>query len=224
MKVINLHGKIAERFGARWELEVESVIEALRAIEANTGCFFRYLSENKEENKTFSFILDDCPQKIEKEEELLTSLPSKCKEFHIIPNAEGAGPLAPFLVPLMISLATGFIMRALFRPPKPEEEKRTKSFLFSNAENVTSQGVPVPIAYGRLLVGSVVVSATMRHVDRGSVDSTSRSSNVANVEVHIPFVDSVHNLSQFIRETDEYSPVFEGSDPKGSFSLGNPGE
>jgi len=224
MKIINLHGKIGKEFGERWELDVESIVEALRAIEANTGRFFQYLSKNREENKTFSFILDGCDQKIDKEEELLAPLPARCKEFHIIPNAEGAGPLTPFFVNLAIALATGFIMRALFKPPKPEEEKRTKSFLFSGAENVTSQGIPVPIGYGRLLVGSVVVSATMRHVDRSSVDATSRASNAEDPTVHIPFVDSVFNLSQFIRETEEYSPLFESSDPKGVFSLRNPGE
>ena len=56
MKIVNLHGKIAERFGARWELEVDSIIEALRAVDANTGDFFDYLSRNRQENKTFSFI------------------------------------------------------------------------------------------------------------------------------------------------------------------------
>ena len=45
MKIINLHGKIAKEFGERWELDVESIVEALRAIEANTGRFFQYLSK-----------------------------------------------------------------------------------------------------------------------------------------------------------------------------------
>ena len=170
MKIINLHGKIAEKFGAKWTLDVESIIEALRAIDANTGDFFRYLSESQQENKTFSFILDGCDAKIEREEELLTPLPKKCKEFHIIPNAEGA--LQAFIVPLLISVATGFIMRALFKPPKPKEEKQSKSFLFQGEENVAEQGVPVPLGYGRLLTGSIVASATMRHVDRDTVDAT----------------------------------------------------
>ena len=54
MKIVNLHGKLAEKFGARWELEINSISEALRAINANTGDFFDYLSEKQEENKISS--------------------------------------------------------------------------------------------------------------------------------------------------------------------------
>ena len=128
MKIVNLHGKLAEKFGSRWELEINSISEALRAINANTGDFFDYLSEKQEENKTFSFILEDCKQKIETVEEILTPLPKKCTEFHIMPNAEGG--MAEIAVPLAISVITGVIIRALFKPPKPEEEKQSKSFLF----------------------------------------------------------------------------------------------
>lgn len=231
MKIINLHGKIGKEFGERWELDVESIVEGIRAIEANTGRFFQYLIKNKEENKTFSFILDDCPQKIEKEEELLAPLPEKCKEFHIIPNAEGAWQAFTFIV---VALATGFIMRALFKPPKPEEEKQTKSFLFSGGQNVSQQGVPVPLGYGRLLVGSVVISATMNHVDRHYVDYTSESLN-SDFE-HVQFFNygnfnvetyggGYDNLIKYMDEKENPSTgpgLVDSQDPSGPFSLSPP--
>jgi len=218
MKIVHLHGKIAERFGARWELEVDSIVEALRAIDANAGNFFDYLSENRQENKTFSFILDGCSQKIERKEELLTPIPRQCKEFHIIPNAEGAGPATPFIVNFIIAIAAGFIMRALFKPPKPEEEKRTKSFLFGGAVNVTNQAVPVPLGYGRLLVGSTVVSSTMRHIDRARVDVgvTAKSDG----SEHVTFRKWPHNLSRYEQDKEETGSLFELADPEGVFSLG----
>ena len=58
MKIINLHGKIGKEFGERWELDVASIIEGMRAIEANTGRFFQYLTKNREENKTFSYKIE----------------------------------------------------------------------------------------------------------------------------------------------------------------------
>ena len=218
MKIVHLHGKIAERFGARWELEVESIVEALRAIDANTGNFFDYLSKNRQENKTFSFILDGCDQKIERKEELLTPIPKKCREFHIIPNAEGATGVELFVVNLIVSIAAGFIMRALFKPPKPEEEKRTKSFLFGGAANVTNQAVPVPLGYGRLLVGSTVVSSTMRHIDRARVDVgvTAKSDG----SEHVTFKKWPHNLSRYEQDKEETGSLFELADPEGVFSLG----
>ena len=215
MKIVNLHGKLAEKFGSRWELEINSISEALRAINANTGDFFDYLSEKQEENKTFSFILEDCKQKIETVEEILTPLPKKCTEFHIMPNAEGG--MAEIAVPLAISVITGVIIRALFKPPKPEEEKQSKSFLFGGAENVASQGVAVPLGYGRLLVGSVVVSATMRHVDRNNVDF--QNSNSSDIRQHVTYNKWPKNLSRFTSQ-DNSSAMLERVDPKGVFSLG----
>ena len=224
MRIVNLHGKIAEKFGARWELEVDSIVEALRAIDANTGNFFDYLSENRQENKTFSFILDGCRQKIERKEELLTPIPKQCREFHIIPNAEGATGIELFVVNLVVALATSFIMRALFKPPKPEDEKRSKSFLFSGAENVAAQGVSVPLGYGRLLVGSVVVSATMRHVDRNSVDyySNSIGNSGGVLGNHVTYNEWPHNLSRYTEDKDETTslPNLESNEANGVFSLG----
>ena len=224
MRIVNLHGKIAEKFGARWELEVDSIVEALRAIDANTGNFFDYLSENRQENKTFSFILDGCSQKMERKEELLTPIPKQCREFHIIPNAEGATGLEVFFVNLIIAVAAGFIMRALFKPPKPEEEKRSKSFLFGGAENVAAQAIPVPIGYGRLLVGSVTVSSTMRHIDRDRVDNSlaSPAGDVGHVTYHDYWDPRTYNLSKY-KETVTDPMVLDNSDPKGVFSLGGGG-
>lgn len=224
MRIVNLHGKIAEKFGARWELEVDSIVEALRAIDANTGNFFDYLSENRQENKTFSFILDGCSQKIERKEELLTPIPKQCREFHIIPNAEGATGLEVFFVQLIIAVAAGFIMRALFKPPKPEEEKRSKSFLFGGAENVAAQAIPVPLGYGRLLVGSVTVSSTMRHIDRDRVDNSlaSPAGGGHHVTYHDYWDSRTYNLSKY-KETVTDPVVLGNSDPEGVFSLGGGG-
>lgn len=36
-----------------------------------------------------------------------------------------------------------------------------KSFVFQGAENVSAQGGPVPVVYGRMLVGSIVVSSSI---------------------------------------------------------------
>ena len=226
MKKVKLHGKIGKEFGEEWDLEVDSAVEALRAIEANTGRFFHYLSHNKNENKTFSFVVDDGEHKINNKEDLLTKIPKKYKELHIIPNAEGA--FQAFIIPLVVSLATGFIMRSLFKPPKQEEEKQTRSFLFSGPENVAQQGLPVPLGYGRLLTGSVVVSATMRHVDRQNVDySDLNQSDVST---------TVGSFIYYHWGTDKYGPdprnlgaarnFFGGGDnvkidPSGPFSIFN---
>ena len=42
--------------------------------------------------------------------------------------------------------------------PDSEEDPR-KSYSFSGVQNTSRQGVPVPVVYGEVLVGSVVISA-----------------------------------------------------------------
>ena len=58
------------------------------------------------------------------------------------------------------SLVLGGIATMLSPVPKPPREaSRLESNSFSGVVQTTRQGVPVPIAYGRLFVGSAVISA-----------------------------------------------------------------
>lgn len=43
--------------------------------------------------------------------------------------------------------------------PSPQQPLSTPSYVFGGAVNTTQQGSPVPIGYGELLIGSVVISA-----------------------------------------------------------------
>ena len=59
------------------------------------------------------------------------------------------------------SLALSGVAQMLTPVPKTsyDETDPSKSYNFSGIQNVTRQGVPVPICYGEVLVGSVVISA-----------------------------------------------------------------
>ena len=46
---VNLHGKLGEDLGESWELDVSSVAEALRAIDANTRKLRQWLINYKDE-------------------------------------------------------------------------------------------------------------------------------------------------------------------------------
>ena len=79
-----------------------------------------------------------------------------------MPQVAGGDPVS-IITAIVVSIVTGLIMQALFKPPKPKEEKETKSYLFSGPVNTAAQGVPIPIGYGRLRVGSTVISASLRN-------------------------------------------------------------
>jgi predicted phage tail protein len=64
-----------------------------------------------------------------------------------------------------IGLVAAGIINLLSSPPKFEDFREIKgggkaSYLFSGPQNVTNEGGPVPIVYGRLLVGSQVIGAS----------------------------------------------------------------
>jgi predicted phage tail protein len=59
------------------------------------------------------------------------------------------------------SLVLGGIAQVLTPTPKTDEDEGDpkKSFSFSGIQNTTRAGVPVPVVYGEMLVGGIVVSA-----------------------------------------------------------------
>lgn len=74
-----------------------------------------------------------------------------------------AGTLAAAAGNLGIALVLGGIAQSI--SPQPgldstlDESVQLESFTFSNVVNTQRQGMPVPIAYGRLFVGSAVLSS-----------------------------------------------------------------
>ena len=73
------------------------------------------------------------------------------------------------VLPAFASKALGYIGTALVlggvsqllspQPPSMNESSKLQSFSFSGIVNVSDQGLPVPICYGRVITGSVVISA-----------------------------------------------------------------
>jgi len=75
-----------------------------------------------------------------------------------------ASPLAAGLIATGIGMAAGGIVQLLSPTPKSpsqQEQATTEnkpSYLFNGAFNSTQQGLPVPVIYGKMLVGSSVVA------------------------------------------------------------------
>lgn len=73
------------------------------------------------------------------------------------------GPIGAALISVGIGMVAGGILQMLSPTPKTasqQEQATTEnkpSYLFNGAFNSTQQGLPVPIVYGQMLVGSSVV-------------------------------------------------------------------
>ncbi len=76
------------------------------------------------------------------------------------PTALFGGALAAAAGNIGIALTLGGVAQMLSPVPKPPREaSRLESNSFSGIVQTARQGVPVPIAYGRLFVGSAVISS-----------------------------------------------------------------
>ena len=76
-----------------------------------------------------------------------------------------AGFLAKSMVYLGASLVLSGVSEMLFPMPKPKEFKSEQdpqlSFSFSGTQNTSRAGTPVPIVYGEIVTGSVVISGAI---------------------------------------------------------------
>lgn len=73
----------------------------------------------------------------------------------------GTTTLATVAFSVGVSLALGGVAQMLAPQPKakaPEEEQQP-SYVFNGAVNTSAQGQAVPVGYGRMIVGSAVISA-----------------------------------------------------------------
>lgn len=178
-----LYGDLGRQFGKVHRYAAKSAAECVRAMcatlpgfrEAFAPNYYRVLRAGKE-------LLDlDGARSPQSEKESIRIIP-------VVTGAKSGGffgailgialiIFAPYLAPAFgaafataaasvgWSLLIGGVSQLLFAPDKPqkvgsyEAANNRPSYAFSGAVNTIAQGNPVPICYGRLIVGSQVISA-----------------------------------------------------------------
>lgn len=175
--IILLYGLLREKYGHRHEMDVASPAEAIRALRANYPGFENDLLQNISGFAVYAGFeavpgVNACNPISQRE---------VCR---IVPTVSGAGigeafawfiasqfaistttlAVITFVANAVVSMVISGIVSALFAPPKPditgsERPDNKPSYTFNGAVNTTQQGHPVPVGYGRLRVGSQVISA-----------------------------------------------------------------
>lgn len=189
MKRVFLHGRMGKLLGKEWTLDVSSPAEAVRAIESATHKLYEYLRRCTDRNIGFHVVVGkDCA--MSGPADLLSEC--MADEIHFYPTPYGAdssktgswlqviigvvlivvGAILTIKggwqvgVPMMLSGASmifGGVTSLMQKNPaidKPNEENA--SYLFSGAVNTVAQGGPIPMGYGEMLIGSQVVSFSVR--------------------------------------------------------------
>lgn len=217
LRTVVLHGALAQ-FGASFDLDVKSPVEAIRALIVQIRGFRQALSEGH--YRVLKAKTEHLPEDLSLEELKLRL--GRNNEIHIVPVIEGsssgwgkilagvaiiglaiaapyalglAGGLAATIPGTAIAtigfsgitfggiaglgaaIALGGVAQMLSPAPTQaggSASVDTKaSFLFGSADNVTQQGVPVPLVFGEFVVGSVVISVGLSTEDLGADDSVS---------------------------------------------------
>jgi len=183
-KVI-LEGEMGDEFGREWSLKVSSPREALALVNANKPGVYRWIRNNLERFKHYCVICerrDGVVEQFDKDQyEKIAGDFVSIKFVPLISGGGGNGGILqailgivlivvgvfagnnPYLISMGVSMLLGGIVQMLSPRPKVESGKDSSkpSYYFNGPVNTVEQGIPVQLIYGRVLVGSHVISAAL---------------------------------------------------------------
>lgn len=183
---VYLYGELGKKFGKEHTLYVSTAAEAIRALTVIFPSFKDYLREARRENIVFKVR--------EGKDKYLTSIEDfkdcSTKSIFITPVINGSSKQSTFqFVGAAILAVVGAVMNAyapgsgtwayaaaaamfmggvaslLIKTPEQKKAENSTSYSFGGPINTTTQGSPVPVGYGRLVVGSAVISARVTTSD-----------------------------------------------------------
>lgn len=219
MTKIILHGALGRKFGREHNFLVRKPIDAIRALIANKKGFKKAFKTWGRSGKLYEVICDG--KKISGEKDLLNY--AQYKEMHFAPIIAGSSDSAKAIIGAVLmvvsfiwnpagtfaiamdsalmgagaSLFIGGVMGLLFPPQAPtfQSEASAKSFIFSTLENAAAQGVSVPLGYGRLRVGTKVISTSVEPQRLGGGNKrASRFSKQKGTILHRPLASPYARL------------------------------
>ncbi len=204
MTNIKLHGHLGENIGSNWNLAIESVSEAVHAIQTLTNKLYQYLVQKDKEGAKYRVLINGRdfkysePLDINNLESIRTSelvMKKRIETIDIVPVLEGANDIGAIIIGALLivvgivvaiygnpalgaaliigglGLIAAGVINLLSSPPKFEDFRAIgnggrASYLFNGPVNIANEGGPVPVGYGRLLVGSQVISASYELSDK----------------------------------------------------------
>jgi predicted phage tail protein len=173
MTEIHLHGILGQKYGKLHKFSVKEPKDVVRALEANYEDFTKELKNLLENKIIYTMVCDGDWLKNEK-----SFHKKSIKKIDFIPCIIGSGPVVFGSVGAAISFwasAAIAIAAAVYSyvqagkqqyPEIPGAEGissvNSRSLSFSNRENITEQGNPVPLVYGRMKIGSSVIQSSIK--------------------------------------------------------------
>jgi predicted phage tail protein len=172
MTNIRLHGVLAKEYGQNFYLSVGRPKNVLHAIDANRDGFIGRVIQLQKEGCMYEIIINK--KRLNAQSKLQNQ--DTADTIDLVPAIAGSGPVgallvmigeSAFLTQLVTSVVFAAISYALSPTPEVDQVEGTarasaQSQVFSNPENLASQGAALPLGYGRLRVGSKVIQASIK--------------------------------------------------------------
>lgn len=178
LTAVFLHGHLGEKYGAKLMLDVECVAGAIALLKANFADFARDMIGHGNRYRIWVGRANIGRGELHN--------PAHGQDIHIVPFVAGAGGNSNVINIILgivlivvdfftdyasgglltntgIGMIVGGVAGLIFAPRKLSiaglnvGEKKASRY-FNGPINVTAQGNPVPVLYGRLVVGSQVIS------------------------------------------------------------------
>jgi predicted phage tail protein len=172
MTEIHLHGILGQKYGKLHKFSVKEPKDIVRALEANYENFSKDLKDLLKKNIVYTIVADD-----RWVQGNFFFNKKNIKKIDFVPTILGSGPVIAgyaltwwMVAVLVISVASAvYSYLQAGKQQYPEipgaqgiSSANSRSLSFSSRENITEQGNPVPLVYGRMKIGSAVIQSSIK--------------------------------------------------------------
>lgn len=167
MKKVFLHGELGNKFGKEWNLDVRSPFEAVSALFANNPKIEKYIHKKESQGIYYGIKKIAKGNFLEQGEAFLQT----DSDIHFVPTPKGAGFAGTLVMSAVTTAASMYVSKKLAEAAERDTgtlSVQTESFLFDGVDNRYKQGSTVPLGYGRMKVGTNVISSSIVNYDYDS--------------------------------------------------------
>ncbi len=190
MTEVFIHGYLGQKYGKKFKLSLSKAKDVFRALDCQFEGFSNEIAKLSAKGMQYSIVVDDneltsAPDlEIKKKIKTIHIVPTVFGAgvvaivVGVVAGVAGAaigGVIGSILISVALSAISYGIQSLMTKPPSynavsqgspaastASTNATSKSFLFSNRENVASQGNPVPLGYGRLRVGAAIIQENVK--------------------------------------------------------------
>lgn len=208
LRTIRLYGKLGAQFGRVHRLSVQSTAEAVRALCVLLPGFERELMTSRDRGISYACFLGKT--NIGRDQLQLSAGAEDIRIAPVLAGAKAgviqmvlgavliwagyvvtglsygwAAPLGTAMMNMGIAMMVGGVVQML----SPQQQQTSAadsaangaSYNFNGPVNTTAQGNPVPVLYGRMIVGSAVISAGILSQDQAYSGAPLASTPISKV-------------------------------------------